>query len=46
MRSHCLSNRAYEDYDHIRDEIGKAYRPLTPEVLRSVCRCDCAEREL
>ncbi len=45
MRSHHLSNRAYEGYDHLLDAAGHAYRSLTPEVLRSVCRCDYAERE-
>jgi transposase len=44
LRSHHLSNRAYEGYDQIRDEVGKAYRALTPELLRSVCRCEYAER--
>jgi hypothetical protein len=39
-----MSNRAYEGYDQIRDEVGKAYRALTPELLRSVCRCGYAER--
>lgn len=44
MRSHYLSNRAYDDYNHIRDATGEAYRALTPEVLRSVCRCEYIER--
>ncbi len=44
MRSHILSNRAYEDYDHIVRDVGRAYRCLTPDVLRCVCRCDYAER--
>ncbi|MBM4109153.1 MAG: hypothetical protein FJ255_12610 [Phycisphaerae bacterium] len=46
MRSHYLSNRAYDDYDHIREATGRAYRALTPDVLRSVCRCDYIERAL
>jgi hypothetical protein len=46
MRSHHLNNRAHRDYDHIRDEVGKANRSLTPEVLRSACRCKYAERDL
>jgi len=46
MRSHYLSNRAYDDYDHIREAAGRAYRALTPDVLRSVCRCDYIERAL
>jgi transposase len=45
MRSHHLSNRAYEGYDHLADAAGVAYRSLTPDVLRSVCRCDYAERD-
>lgn len=46
MRSHYLSNRAYDGYDHLREAAGTAYRSLTPDVLRSVCRCDYAERAL
>jgi transposase len=46
MRSHYLSNRAYDGYDHLLAAAGDAYRALTPDVLRSVCRCDYAEREL
>jgi transposase len=46
MRSHQLSNRAYDGYDHLLDAAGSAYRALTPELLRSVCRCDYAERDL
>lgn len=44
MRSHYLSNRAYKDYDHIRHAATQAYRSLTPDVLRSVCRCSYLER--
>lgn len=44
MRSHYLSNRAYDDYDHIKDAATTAYRALTPDVLKSVCRCDYVER--
>jgi transposase len=46
LRSHYLSNRAFDDYDHLLAAAGDAYRALTPDVLRSVCRCDYAEREL
>ncbi|MBX9735756.1 MAG: IS630 family transposase [Phycisphaerales bacterium] len=46
MRSHHLSNRAYDGYDHLVHAAGDAYRRLTPEVIRSVCRCDYAERVL
>ena len=43
-RGHYLSNRAYEGYDHLLHASGEAYRALTPEVIRSVCRCDYLER--
>ena len=46
MRSHYLSNRAYDDYNHIKDATTTAYRSLTADVLRSVCRCDYLERAL
>lgn len=46
MRSHYLSNRAYENYDHIMSAISTAYRQLTPETLRTVCRCPYIERVL
>ncbi len=39
LRSHYLSNRAYRDYDHLLDAGGEAWRALTPDVLKSVCRC-------
>jgi transposase len=45
LRSHHLSNRAYTGYDHLLDVASDAYRALTPDVLKSVCRCDYAERE-
>ena len=44
LRSHHLSNRAYDDYDHLIDAGGEAWRRLTPEVIRSVCRCPYLER--
>ena len=40
LRSHYLSNRSYEDYDALLAAGTDAYRKLTPEVIRSVCRCD------
>lgn len=39
LKSHYLSNRAYADYDELLDVGGDAWRALTPEVIRSVCRC-------
>ena len=44
LRSHYLSNRAYRDYDHLLDAGSAAWRALTPEVIRSVCRCPYLER--
>jgi transposase len=46
MRGHYLSHRAYDGYDHLVRAAGDAYRGLTPDVLKSVCRCDYAERAL
>ena len=40
LRSHYLSNRAYEDYQHLLDAGSEAWRELTPAVLRSVCACE------
>lgn len=37
LRSHFLSNRAFDDYDHLMQASGAAYRTLTPQILRSVC---------
>ena len=44
LRSHHLSNTAYRDYDHLVDAGTEAWRRLTPEVLKSVCRCPYLER--
>ena len=44
LRSHYLSNRAYRDYDHLLDAGGDAWRRLTPEVIKSACRCPYLER--
>jgi len=44
LRSHYLANRTYEDYDHLLDAGSAAYRSLTPDVIRSVCRCDYITR--
>ena len=43
-RSHYTSNRAFDDYTHLLSGCGEAYRSLTPEVIRSVCRCEYIER--
>lgn len=39
IKSHHTSNRAYEGYDHLMDAVGVAWRSLTKQRLRSVCRC-------
>ena len=44
LRSHHLSNRAYRDYDDLLDAGSAAWRRLTPEVIKSVCRCTYLER--
>ncbi|MFO0829786.1 MAG: IS630 family transposase [Phycisphaerales bacterium] len=44
MRSHYLSNRAYEDYDDLIKSGTEAWRRLTPELLKSVCACPYLER--
>jgi len=44
LRSHYLSNRAYDDYDHLIDAGTAAWRTLTPQTIRSVCRCPYLER--
>jgi transposase len=43
LRSHYLSNRSYEDYDALLSAGTEAYRKLTPEVLKSICRCEYIE---
>jgi len=44
LRSHYLSNRAYADYDDLLDAGSQAWRRLTPDVIKSVCRCPYLER--
>jgi transposase len=39
LRSHYLSNRAYDDYQHLLDAGAEAWQQLTPDILRSVCAC-------
>jgi len=39
LKSHHLSNRAYEDYEALLEAGAAAWRSLTPDVIRSVCRC-------
>ncbi len=44
LRSHYLSNRSYDDYDALLSAGTEAYRRLTPDVIKSVCRCPYLER--
>jgi len=44
LRSHYLSNRIFEDYQHLLDAGAEAWQRLTPETLRSVCACDYITR--
>jgi transposase len=44
LRSHYLSNRAYNNYDDLFDAGTDAYRRLTPDVIKSVCACTYLER--
>lgn len=46
LRSHYLSNRVFEDYDHLLAAGAEAWRKLTPERLRSVCACPYLSPEL
>jgi transposase len=44
LRSHHLSNCAYRHYDDLLDGGSHAWRRLTPDVIKSVCRCRYLER--
>ena len=44
LRSHYLSNHAYKNYTELFDAGTDAYRKLTPEVIKSVCRCVYLEK--
>lgn len=37
LKSHYLSNRAYENYDHLFQSCGQAWNQLTTEQFRSIC---------
>lgn len=45
LRGHFLSNRAYDDYDHLLDAGAEAWQRLTPQRLRSVCACSYLTHE-
>jgi transposase len=44
MRSHHLSNRAYEDRDHIKQAIEDSCSRIGPARLRSICRTAWLDR--
>ena len=44
LRSHCLSNRVYKDYDAIFQAIRAAWNKLDPDRLKSLTRTTWAER--
>lgn len=46
LRSHYLSNRAYDGYQHLLDAGAQAWRRLTPQLLRSVCACPYLSHEI
>ncbi len=46
LRGHSLSNRVYEDYDHLLKAGAEAWQKLTPERLRSVCACHSLTHEV
>jgi transposase len=39
LRSRFLSNRVFDDYQHLLNGGAEAWQQLTPERLRSVCAC-------
>ncbi|QYK48957.1 MAG: IS630 family transposase [Phycisphaeraceae bacterium] len=39
LRSHYLSNRVFDDYQHLLDAGAEAWQELTQELLRSICSC-------
>ena len=45
LRSHYLSNRVFDDYQHLLDAGAAAWQSLTPETLRSVCACQYLTHE-
>jgi transposase-like protein len=39
LRSHYLSNRVFDDYDHLLDAGAQAWQDLSEDRLRTVCAC-------
>jgi transposase len=46
VRSHHLSNRAYDGYAHLLAASAQAWQRLTPDRLQSVCHCPYLTPEL
>lgn len=46
LRGHYLSNRVFDDYDHLLAAGADAWQKLTPDRLRSVCACPYLTPEL
>ena len=45
LKSHYLSNRVYEDYNHLFQTCGKAWNELTPDQFCSICRTQWITRK-
>lgn len=45
LRSHYLSNRVFDGYDHLLTAGAEAWQSLTPERLQSVCACSYLTHE-
>jgi transposase len=46
LRSHQLSNRVFEDYPGLLRAADDAWGSLTPQRIKSVCRCPWIERAI
>lgn len=46
LRSHYLSNRVFDDYQHLLDAGAEAWQELTQELLRSICSCSYLTHEV
>jgi transposase len=40
LKSHYLSNRVFDDYNHLLDQAGHAWRQLDESRLRSLCHTE------
>lgn len=45
LRSHYLSNRTFDGYQHLLDAGADAWQRLTPDLLKSVCACNYLTHE-